>query len=121
MKDRRVVVFRSALDGLFESLGSVVRIAGWVGPEELPEPIRTAASSLVSRLGSANRLASGKFSGSSTDTVQVTAMSSAITRLDGAYVAYRRRLESEADAREAAIELGAAIEEVRLSASSWGG
>jgi hypothetical protein len=119
MKDRRVVAIRSALEGLVESLGAVVRIAGWDEPEAPPEPIQGAAASLLVRLGSANRLASGRFTGTPADVARVGAMTSAITRLDGAYVAYRRRLEAEGNGNAAARDLDAALDEVRASSASW--
>jgi hypothetical protein len=97
MKDQRLKVFRVALDGLTESLGALVRVARWADPESPPEPLRTAVSKLVERLGTADRIASGTFVGSPADMTRVSAMCATMKRLDLAYVAYRKRLESTSE------------------------
>jgi hypothetical protein len=97
MKDQRLKVFRAALDGVTESLGALVRVARWSDPESPPEPLRSAVSKLVERLGTADRIASGTFVGSPADMTRVSAMCTTMTRLDVAYVAYRRRLESKSE------------------------
>jgi hypothetical protein len=97
MKDQRLKVFRAALDEVTESLDAFVRVARWVDPESPPEPLRSAVSKLVERLGTADRVASGTFVGSPADMSRVSAMCTTMKRLDGAYVAYRRRLESKSE------------------------
>jgi hypothetical protein len=94
MKDQRLKIFRVALDGVTESLGALVRVARWADPEAPPEPLRTAVSKLVERLGTADRVASGAFVGSPADMTRVRAMCATMKRLDLAYVAYRKRAES---------------------------
>lgn len=106
MKDQRLKVFRAALDGLVESLDALVRVTRWSDATEAPpEPLRVAVSKLTERLGTADRLASATFVGNVADTSKVNGWCGAMKRLDGAYVSYRRRLESrpgqEADAAAA--------------------
>lgn len=96
MRDQRLKVFRTALDGLIESLDALVRVARWADAVEAPpEPLRVAVSKLTERLGTADRLASGTFVGTQIDTSKVNAMCATMKRLDGAYVAYRKRLEGK--------------------------
>jgi len=103
MKDHRLQVFRTTLDGLTESLAAVVRVARWTEPKAPPEPLRAAAAKLVERLSSADRLASGSFVGSAADTNKVNSMCATMKQLDAAYVAYRKQLEaSPTRARDAA-------------------
>jgi hypothetical protein len=97
MKDQRLKVFQAALDALIESLDALVRVTRWDDSEPLPEPLRAAVSKLNDRLGSADRLASGAFVGSPADASRVSAMCGTMKRLDAAYVAYRKRLESTPD------------------------
>ena len=67
-KDPRIVTFRGALESLIESLDATVRIARWeAGGESIPEPLRHSAAQLQDRLGSANRLAAGRFVGAPTE------------------------------------------------------
>jgi hypothetical protein len=107
-----VKVFRAALDGLIESLDALVRVTRWSDSETPPEPLRAAVSKLNERLGSADRLASGAFVGSPADTSKVNAMCGTMKRLDAAYVAYRKRLESRPDqAADAAAALETDIAE----------
>jgi hypothetical protein len=113
MKDRRVAYVRSVLTELVESLDATMRIARWpangAGAEAVPAPLRASVALLVERLGKANRLAADKFVGSPRSVAALTAMSSAITRLDRAYVAYLR----DPDEEETAIALGTEIARVR--------
>ena len=98
MKDQRLKVFKVALDALVESLSAQVRVARWTDVVEAPpEPLRVAASKLTERLGTADRLASGTFIGSPVDMTRVNAMCATMKKLDGAYVAYRKRMEGKPD------------------------
>jgi hypothetical protein len=116
MKDRRVEVFRTATLGLIESIDAVVRLSRWGHAEAAPEPLVTAAGELVSRLGAAGRLTSGTFNGSPVDARQVTLMCAAMKRLDAAYLAYRKDVESSPDrAGDAATTL-----ELELAATTAG-
>jgi hypothetical protein len=107
MKDQRLRVFRGAIDALVESLDALVRVSRWTEADPPPDPLRVAASKLVDRLGAANRLSSGTFLGSPADANKVTAMCAAMKRLDGAYVAYRKRVAS---APEQVVDAAAALE-----------
>jgi hypothetical protein len=114
MKDSRVAIFRKTLDGLIESLDATVRIERWAGTDSVPEPLRDSAGQLLVRLGAANRLAAGRFSGSRADEMRVKTIADAVRRLDVAYVAY---CQSRAHAPEvAAVALDAEIQEIRASA-----
>jgi hypothetical protein len=120
MKDQRLKVFRSAIDGLLESLEAFVRVSRWTEPGSPPEPLSLAAGKLVDRLGVADRLSSGKFIGTPTDSNKVAAMCTAMRRLDAAYVAYRQRTERSADADgSASATLEAEIGEVRTHSNDW--
>ena len=120
MKDERVTFFRKALEGLIESLDATVRVMRWSGEDGIPEPLQESASLLVTRLGTADRLASGNFAGSATDTARVTAMCAAMRRLDAAYVAYRQKLDTAPTERDAAgMTLDAEIDEVKADARRW--
>ena len=68
----------------------------------------------------ADRLASGAFVGTPADTSKVTAMCSAMKRLDAAYLTYRRHADriSNPDAAASAT-LEAEIGEVRDTADRW--
>jgi hypothetical protein len=117
MKDSRVTTFRKALEGLIESLDATVRLTGWSGEETVPEPLKQSASSLITRLGTADRLASASFSGTVADVARVNLMLGGMRRLDAAYVAYRQRLQgSPSDRAGAAPALHAEIDEVRSGA-----
>jgi hypothetical protein len=111
MKDERVTFFRKALEGLIESLEATVRVTSWTGEEAVPAPLKESASRLVDRLGTADRLASGTFTGSSGDVARVKDMCDAMRRLDAAYVTYRQHLEAEGGA--AGVTLGAELDEVK--------
>jgi hypothetical protein len=111
MKDERVIFFRKALEGLIESLEATVRVTAWSGEDPVPAPLKESASRLVDRLGTADRLASGTFTGSAVDIARVKDMCVAMRRLDAAYVTYRQHVEAEGGA--AGMTLGAELEEVK--------
>jgi hypothetical protein len=114
LKDKRVAFLRDALDALVESLDATVRIARWPAPDAIPEPLKTAAGKLLDRLGSATRLAAGKFVGPTIVVESLTEMSGAIRRLDTAYVAYRKVVtDTPARSDEAALALEEEIARAR--------
>ena len=116
MKDARVTTFRKALEDLMESLDATVRVARWNDGESVPDPLKESASRLLARLGTADRLSSASFTGSATDVARVTAMRSAMRRLDAAYVAYRQRLTGAPGEQDrAATALGVEIDEVKAA------
>lgn len=121
MKDQRIKVFRGALEGLIESLDALVRVTRWDKASEAdapPDPLRSAASKLMDRLGTAGRLAAGTFVGTPADTNKVEAMINTMRRLDAAYVSYRKRVDSApGQALEAAATLEADIAEATAGAS----
>jgi hypothetical protein len=120
MKDQRLNVFRSAVDGVIESLDALVRVSRWTEAEPPPEPLRTAVAKLVDRLGAADRLSSGAFLGSPTDVNKVTAMCTAMKKLDAAYVSYRKRIQSTPDQTvDAASALEAEIAETTATSATW--
>jgi hypothetical protein len=120
MKDQRLKVFRGALEGLIESLDALVRVSRWAEAESPPEPLRTAASKLVDRLGTAGRLSSGTFMGTPADTNKVNAMFATMKKLDAAYVSYRKRVESTpGQSPEAAATLEAEIAEATSRGVDW--
>jgi hypothetical protein len=117
MKDARVATFRNALEGLIESLDATVRVTRWSEGEGVPEPLKESASRLLSRLGTADRLAAASFTGTVADVARVSAMRNAMRRLDAAYVNYRQQLTGLPNERDhAASALGAEIDEVKASA-----
>jgi hypothetical protein len=95
MKDRRVSYVRGVLSELVESLDATMRIARWQDDDAVPPPLRASADLLVERLGKANRLANDRYAGSSVAVQAISAMSTAIQRLDLAFVAYRNSPERE--------------------------
>lgn len=113
MKDKRVLVFRKSLEDLVESLEATVRVAEWDGAETVPEPLKDSASKLMTRLGTADRLAAGVFKGTIADVARVTSMTSAMRRLETAYVAYRKRLDTTPERAKAAEELVATLDQVK--------
>jgi hypothetical protein len=120
MKDQRVNVFRTAIDSLVESLDALVRVSRWTEADAPPDSLRTAASKLLDRLGQANRLAAGTFQGTPSDSNKVTAMCSAMKRLDVAYVTYRKRVTSTPEqVIDAATALELEISEATGAARSW--
>lgn len=118
-KDPRIVTFRSALESLIESLDATVRIARWEAVGELiPEPLRQSAAQLQDRLGSANRLAAGRFVGAPAVVATSEAIKEAVRDLDAALVAYRKRAEG-GQREEAVIELDGEVGRIKLDAHRW--
>lgn len=114
MKDKRVMVFRQSLEELVESLEATLRVAGWGEAESVPEPLRDSAAKLMSRLGTADRLATGIFKGTATDMARVSSMTEAMRKLEVAYVAYRKKLDApESERGKAADDLIIVIERVK--------
>jgi hypothetical protein len=111
MNDSRVLVFRKTLEGLLESLEATIRVERWTGSEEVPAPLKQSAAQLNDRLGAANRLAAGRFSGSIADAARVGAIAGAVRRLDAAYVVFVQGRDREV----AAQTLDAEILETRSS------
>jgi hypothetical protein len=109
MKDRRVAFVRGVLSELVESLDATVRIARWDDEDAVPPPLRASAALLAERLGKANRLAADKFVGSPPAVKAISDLSTAITRLDTAFVAFRNGM----DRPETALALDAEIARVR--------
>jgi hypothetical protein len=120
-KDPRIVTFRGALESLIESLDATVRIARWEsGGEAIPEPLRVSAAQLQERLGSANRLAGGKFVGAPAVVATSDAIREAVQQLDAAFVAYRKRADgAPGQENEAAIDLDAEVGRIKLDAHRW--
>jgi len=119
MKDKRVLVFRTALDELVESLEATMRVTRWESADSIPEPLQESASRLVARLGTADRLATGVFKGRPDDVSRVAALTSAMRKLEGAYVEFRRKLAAAPNERaRAASALDAAIDEVKAESLS---
>lgn len=121
MKDQRVPFIRRALDGVLESLEATLRVKRWTAAEDIPEPLKKAATRLVERLGTADRLAATAFRGTPQDVGRVEAMVTAIRRLDAAYVAFRQSLDRKPDDLEAAAvaltEEG--IDHVKSGVNHW--
>ena len=46
MKDKRIVVFRKALEELVESLEATLRLANWDEADIAPDPLKDSASRL---------------------------------------------------------------------------
>jgi hypothetical protein len=120
MKDHRITSLRRALEGLVESLDATARLSRWRDTEDAPQPLRESAAKLGERLEAANQLAAGKIAGGSSAVPLLTGMSSAIQRLDAAYVQYRDRIDANPDAEdEAAVALDAEIGTVKSEAEQW--
>ncbi len=119
MKDQRLQVFRTALDQLIESLDAHVRLSRWAESEPVPEPLATARTMLVTRLGVADRLASSRFVGAPSDVAKVTAMRGAMKRLDLAYVAFCKHGAAPGDDAEAASQLEAEIAATSDLSHEW--
>jgi hypothetical protein len=118
-KDPRIVTFRGALESLIESLDATVRIARWeTGGEPIPEPLRQSAAQLQDRLGSANRLAAGRFVGAPAVVATSDAIREAVQALDAAFVAYRKRADG-GQREEAVIELDGHVGRIKLDAHRW--
>ncbi|GMV16314.1 MAG: hypothetical protein HS104_17040 [Polyangiaceae bacterium] len=121
MKDKRIVVFRTALAELVESLEATLRLASWDAVEAVPEPLEKSASSLVARLGTADRLAAGVFKGSVGDTARVVALTDAMRRLETAYLGYRKKVGATGFAAgEAGAELSSVLDDVKTHALGAG-
>ena len=120
MKDRRVVVLRAALEALLESLDATLRTSSWPGSEPVPEPLKQASALLLDRLGTANRLAHGKFTGPSIVVAALDAICGAIRRLDTAFVEYRKSTTGNAEQKIAGSDaLRLELESVRSESSRW--
>ena len=119
MRDRRLQVFRTAVDGLIESLDAVVRLSRWNDEEPKPEPLVTAAAKLLDRLGAADRLAASRFNGPAPDVAKVTAMCAVLKRLDAAYLAYCKQIAVPQDTIEAAAALEAEVSATSALARNW--
>lgn len=118
-KDPRIVLFRGALESLIESLDATVRIARWeAGAEPIPEPLRQSAAQLQDRLGSANRLAAGRFVGAPAVVATSEAIKKAVRGLDAAFVTYREHAEG-GQREEAVIELDGEVGRIKLDAHRW--
>jgi len=120
--DPRIVTFRGALESLLESLDATVRIARWQqgdgGP--VPEALQRSAVQLQVRLGSATRLAAGKFAGTSAVVEKSDAIREAVRDLDVAFVAYRKRMEGAPTERDdAALDLDAVLGRIKGDAHRW--
>lgn len=114
MRDVRIALFRKTLEGLVESLDATVRLGRWTGGEGVPEPLKESSSQLVTRLGTAHRLAASSFAGSALDQERVNVMLVAMRRLDAAYVVYRQGIERTPRERESAADaLNAEVDEVK--------
>jgi hypothetical protein len=119
MKDQRLQLFRTAVDALTESLAALVRVSRWTDDDAPPEALSISVSKLVERLGVASRLVSTPFQGTPTDMRKVSAMCTAMKRLDAAYVVYRKRVEaSPAEKLDAATALEFEISEATGPATS---
>src|SRR6185312_4052198 len=103
MKDQRIPALRRALDALLESLEATMRVKGWAGSDEIPDPLRNTAARLVERLGTADRLSAFTPRSSALDAERVQAMTAAIKRLDAAYVAFRQAVERTPASLESAL------------------
>lgn len=120
MRDQRLQVFRNAVDTLVESLEAVVRLSRWTDGDTKPESLVLAASKLLERLGTADRLAASHFHGPAAETAKVTAMCAALKRLDAAYLEYMRRTESPSpDRAAAASDLESEISATTAGSGSW--
>jgi hypothetical protein len=75
---------------------------------------------LQHRLGSANRLASGRFVGAPAVVATSDAIKEAVRGLDAAFVAYRKRTEV-GEPQEAATDLDGEVGRIKLDAHRWEG
>jgi hypothetical protein len=119
VKDKRVLVFRTALDELVESLDATLRIMRWEGTDAVPRPLEDSALQLVARLGAADRLAGSVFKGRQQDVAQVTALTGTMRHLENAYVEFRRKLNSPTERARAESALDAALNEARVESQNW--
>jgi hypothetical protein len=120
-QDPRIVTFRGALESLIESLDATVRIGRWEGSGgPIPDPLVRSAAQLQDRLGSATRLAAGRFVGAPAVVAISDAIKEAVQGLDAAFVAYRKRVDGASGGQdEAAIALDAELGRIKLDAHRW--
>ncbi len=119
MKDQRIPLLRRSLEALVDSLEATVRMKGWTGPEEVPEPVRASAVRLIERLRSADRLAAISVRDAE-DARRVAAMTAAIKRLDAAYLTFRQATERAPTSVDAAVTaLREEIDLVKEGNSAW--
>ena len=119
MKDKRIVVFRKALEELVESLEATLRLANWDEADIAPDPLKDSASRLVARLGTTDRLAAGVFKGTTADSARVDQLTGAMRRLGNAYLGYRKQASSVASGKANALtELSTVLDEVKTQALS---
>ena len=120
-RDARLIQFRAVLDALIESLDASVRLTRWNEDESKPDALERSAALLLDRLGSANRLAAGRFVGAPAFVTTSTAIGEAIQALDRAYVEFLRSGGKGPSAlEEAAGALDAEIGRIKLDAEKWG-
>jgi hypothetical protein len=117
-KDRRVANARTVLSELVESLDATLRIDRWSGEEVPPPPLRASADLLLDRLGKANRLAASPFVGAPRSAAAFSAVSSAIQRLDLAFVAYRKAFDKAEGERLLDTALASVSAEATLELSN---
>ena len=118
--DPRIVAFRKAIESLIEALDATVRIARWndAEGEPIPEPLSQSAAQLQDRLGSANRLAAGRFVGAPSIVAKSDAIKEGVRSLDAAFVVYRKR--SDGGQREEALnELDGEVGRIKLDRHRW--
>jgi len=119
MKDQRIPLLRRALDAVLDSLDATLRMREWSGPEEVPEPLRASAARLIERLGSAVRLSAISVRGD-IDARRVEAMTTAVKRLDSAYVAFREAIDRAPTSMEAALaKLRQEVDLVKEDNEGW--
>lgn len=114
MQDKRVKVFHRSLEELVESIDATLRLSAWDETEDVPDPLKDSASLLMTRLGTADRLAAGVFNGTSRDAARVNALTDAMRRLEAAYLSYAKSLDSGPRHDEARAELSATLDQVRM-------
>ncbi|HVH46153.1 MAG TPA: hypothetical protein VM925_27575 [Labilithrix sp.] len=120
MKEHRMQVFRSAIEGLIESLEAVIRLSRWDEAEAKPEPLVSSAGKLLERLGTADRLSSAKFHGTPTEMNKVGAMCAVLKRLDVAYLAYRQQIDApQAGASTSDAVAALETELASLDSAAW--
>jgi hypothetical protein len=119
MKDHRIQAFRTAIDGLIESLEAEIRLSRWSDAEPKPVPLVLSAGKLQDRLGTAERLSSARFHGTPTELNRVGAMCVVLKGLGEAYVIYRQQLDSPGNENmgEAVVALETKV--AALAAETW--
>jgi Zn-dependent M16 (insulinase) family peptidase len=113
MRNKRIQVFQQSLEELVESIDATLRLSSWDVAEAVPEPLKESASKLMARMAVSDRLVSGVFNGNSRDAAHVRMLTDAMRRLDAAYLAYVKKLESDFGREKARNELSAALDQVR--------